>query len=778
VKIALAMIVGDGSDEDLQTCIDSAAPFVDGVFIAFNGKGSLARVQERHRELWPNVPLTVETFEWEENFATARNQSFAMVPKDEYDFCMWLDSDDVLINGELLRDMLANISPKAQAVFLKYEYGYDFVNRVPMVEQWRERIMRTTSDWKWKYPVHEVCHSRPGVVLTRRTDVWVRHRRQEGQRNEEVRMRNRRILTRARKEEPDEPRYVYYLANEVYAEAHTTTDEEQRENLFRSAIMLYTEFVGRSRWDDDTYIANANMADCFRAIGEHNKAIDADMQGIKLHPTWPNSYVGICKACLSLADWDKLRFWATLCIEYASKPDTSQIYETPNAGFLPYLLRGIANEESGRLREAESDYQKALSFAPYEAQVQARLEGLRKPSQKPQEAEVPPTPMGKIIPIGRGSGDRKIAFVTRTLFEAWNPVLAAQHGAGGAETCIMKLAPRFAKDGWDVSIFGTPGDYAGVDPDGIKWINCNDFEPAEPYDVVIASRIPEMFDAKINSKVKILWCHDVNTGEDFRYGQWGDRFNQVDHIVGLSKWHIAHMSLLYDVPIERFAIVPNGIDPERFTGSTNNGRRMDRFVWTSSPDRGVDVALTLWPKIREKHPDARLDVYYGFTAIDKIIALSDKRSGTAYALLRFKANVMDLLEEIGGEDGGVYWHDRVSQDELAEAYQKAGTWLYPSYFLETFCISALETQAAGVIPASTYAGALPETVALKDHLIVGHPNNVTYQTQYLDLIERILSAPEETQEAMRTRGREFALTKTWDHAYSQWVKLIEEGTTE
>lgn len=785
-KVALALIAGDGTQDDLQQCLDSAAPFIDGVFIAFNGTGSLARVEERHRALWPNVPITVKHYEWEDNFATARNQSFAMVPKDEYRFILWLDSDDILINGAALRDMIARLPENAQAVFLKYEYGYDYVNDVPLVEQWRERLMRTDVEWRWRYPIHEVCHGRPGLVLARRNEVWVRHRRREGQRNEEVRARNRRILVKARKEDPREARFVYYLANEVYAEAHMSTDqdEEQRENLFRSAIKMYSDFIGVSKWNDDTYMANTNMADCYRAIGDNNKAIDVDLQGVKLHPTWPNAYVGICKACMNLGDWERMRFWATVCIDHAKKPETSQVHEVPNDGFLPYLLRGIAFEEMAAqqtgmerqrfIQAAAGDYQQALTFAPYEDSVQARLDGLGKAPQKPQEPPVGAVKLRAPIRSIQAQNGR-IAFVTRTLFEPWHPALEAQHGAGGAETCIMRLAPLFAKDGWDVQVFGTPGPHAGTDGDGVEWLECDAYDTSEPYDVVISSRVPEMFDAEINARQKILWCHDVNVGPDFQFGQWGDRLHDVT-IVGLSKWHIAHMSRLYEMPIDRFTIVPNGIDPERFNnGLTNNGRRMDRFVWTSSPDRGIDVALTMWPKIKDRHPDATLDIYYGWTSIDKIIAHGDLKAigSGAWGLARFKASVMDLYDEIGGDDSGVQWHNRVPQDELARAYMGAGVWMYPSYFLETFCISAIETQMAGVIPITTHAGALPETVALRENLISGHPNNHTYQRQYIDLVDRVLQAPEEAQEAMRARGKEHASRFTWDAAYDAWTNLIE-----
>jgi glycosyltransferase involved in cell wall biosynthesis len=767
-RIALALICGDGVENELPKCLDSFAPWVDGIFIAFNGDGQmLTRTREHHEALWPNVPLTIRRFKWEDDFAMARNQSFGMVPKDEYDFVMWADHDDLLVNGEKLKEMLIGLPDNAQAVFLKYEYMYDFENDVALVEQWRERVMRTGREWTWKYPIHEVAHTRPGVALARRSEVWIRHRRQTGDRSQEVRARNRRILVKARKEDPEEPRYTYYLANEIYAEAHTEEDEEKKENLFRSAILMYTEFIDTSRWDDDTYIANSNMADCLRSVGEYNRAIDVDLQGIKLHPAWPNAYVGICKSCMALADWPKMIFWATIAIEHTSQPETSQVFETPNAGFLPYLLRGIANEEMGKDGQAEKDYQRALEHAPHEDSVRARLEGLRKArDERLWTIPAPMQPPTRLRLVGPQKGS--LAFLTRGLFEPWHPKLEAQFGAGGAETCIMRLAPRFAAAGWDVSVFGTPGPHEGIDENGVKWMTNTLFDPDSPYDVLISSRVPEVFDAELAARRQFLWCHDVNLGRDFRFGPWGDRFAHLDGIVGLSQWHIQHMSRLYEIPLDHFVVVPNGIETHMFPAEYK--KEPQRFIWTSSPDRGLDVALSLWPEVRKRWPEAELDVFYGFDAIDKIIA-----SGTPSSqhLMRFRAGILELLEELGGEEGGVRMHGRVPQAQLYQEMAKANIWYYPTYFLETYCISAVETQMAGILPVSTYAGALPEVVARKELLVTGWPNNASYQKLYLAKLEQMVEAPEAQQEQWRQDGMEFALTQSWDHAFERWSELIE-----
>src|SRR6185295_9107382 len=62
------------------------------------------------------------------------------------------------------------------------------------------------------------------------------------------------------------------------------------------------------------------------------------------------------------------------------------------------------------------------------------------------------------------------------------------------------------------------------------------------------------------------------------------------------------------------------------------------------------------------------------------------------------------------EQGGVFMHGRVSQTELHAAMAGSRVWSYPTAFLETSCIGAMEARAAGLPIGTSEHGALPETV--------------------------------------------------------------------
>lgn len=126
--------------------------------------------------------------------------------------------------------------------------------------------------------------------------------------------------------------------------------------------------------------------------------------------------------------------------------------------------------------------------------------------------------------------------------------------------------------------------------------------------------------------------------------------------------------------------------------------KQHKLFYGSSYDRGLDILLKMWPKILEKHPDATLDIAYGWDLFDKGYANNPER-------MAWKERMNKLMEQ-----KGITHHGRVGKKELAKIRQSCGIWTYPTYFTEIFCITAIETQVDGLIPVTMTLAALDETV--------------------------------------------------------------------
>jgi len=304
----------------------------------------------------------------------------------------------------------------------------------------------------------------------------------------------------------------------------------------------------------------------------------------------------------------------------------------------------------------------------------------------------------------------------------------------------------------------------------VEYWKSENYLPSEPFKIFVSSRAPAPFEVDINAEQKYFWAHDVNIGETFFPIK-----DKPDKIIGLTNWHINHMSKLYDIDIDRFIIIPNGINLDRFPiDRSNDGSAEPKFIWSSSPDRGLDVLLGLWPTIKNRYPDAELHVYYGWNLIDKIINNLRNRGATGSYLEYIKSQIVGKMHELGNEEGGIFNHGRVNQKELAKAMYKSNFWAYPTSFCETFAITAIENQAAGVIPITSKLAALNETIDNKDLLIEGWPNNLDYQNRWLNLLFGLLETDKKVIMRLRENNRNFALQFTWDNAYSSWNNLIKD----
>ena len=356
----------------------------------------------------------------------------------------------------------------------------------------------------------------------------------------------------------------------------------------------------------------------------------------------------------------------------------------------------------------------------------------------------------------------KIVIWTGPAWETWGPE-SLLTGIGGSETAAIHMASELANLGHEISIIGQviPCEWKGV-----KYHDYRLFGPTTiECDVFISSRNLQVLRAlKPKTRISVLWCHDVHLGDDY-----SGLMREYDIILCLSEWAKKVLSAYYiDVPRNKFVSTRNGLDTKLFLREPR--KEGCRVIYSSSPDRGLDHLLDYWPKIREMRPDAELHVYYGFSTWEKmVLQRNDKPAQLQIGFLKERLVQM--------EEQGVSSHGRVGQAELAQAYLSSSMWLYPTAFLETSCISAMEAQAAGALVVTTKLAALSETV--KYGLLVNPPNTESrYEEEFLKHVREFIGRPMGDIEwaSMMRNGREWALRNlSWTQVTQQWEELFTIG---
>lgn len=299
------------------------------------------------------------------------------------------------------------------------------------------------------------------------------------------------------------------------------------------------------------------------------------------------------------------------------------------------------------------------------------------------------------IPHGR-LGD--IGIYCGPCWQSWSPHDIQIKGLGGSETAAVRVAQRLSELGYVVTVYGEVEQCVFRNVIYRHWTV---FDPTDRREALIASRTPDVFDRPVNARARLLWTHDT----DFGPGLNVDRAGRVDHVLCLSRWHCEHLADLYPFIENKLRQIRNGIEPRYFeTGDVV--RNPHRAVYTSSPDRGLDVLLEMWPQVRERVPDAEL--HHSYVDIYDAMAEADPALGA------YRDRVRDLAGQPGVESAG-----HLSQPDVANLMRSAGVWCAPSWhspsgqaFFETSCIGAMEAQAAGCLAVVSSVGALRETVLL------------------------------------------------------------------
>lgn len=281
----------------------------------------------------------------------------------------------------------------------------------------------------------------------------------------------------------------------------------------------------------------------------------------------------------------------------------------------------------------------------------------------------------------------------------WTPQDIELKGLGGSETAAVRLAQHLSKLGYVVTVYGEIKDQQCFGD--VIFRHWTAFDPTDRREALISSRLPEVFDRPVNARVRLLWFHDTDAADRLT----PKRAEPIDHVLCLSDWHKRHLAGLYPFIEPKLRQTRNGIEPRYFeVGEVQ--RNPHRAVYTSSPDRGLDVLLELWPRVREQVPDAELK--HSYVDVYDAIAEQDPAIGA------YRQRVRELANQPGVESIG-----HLSQPEVARLMRSAGVWCHPSWstptnspFFETSCIGAMEAQAAGCLAVVSSVGALRETVLL------------------------------------------------------------------
>lgn len=738
-SIALCVITSKADEPKARALGESLKSYVNEVVITVCDKGG--------------------EYEWNDDFAAARNYNFS---KAKSKWILWLDADDTLENPENLRSLVDQAEQlKLSGYNVLYKYAFD-ANGNCIDEHWKEQLVKNDGHCTWRGKIHEtLVQLRPSRWSM--TDKITRIHHSNDERGKKSFERNLRILLKEVEADPTEPRTKFYLGRTYNAMGE-----------YVKCIDILQEYLSLSGWDDERYEAMMIIGHCFLGLKDIDQALLVFNDAILEKESNPDAYIKKAHCYMQKGEWNKALYNFKIALELPV-PDaityfnplayTRDLYQAIswcylNLAQLSEALQGVDqaltydtnNKDLKSLRHLILVSKGKHDLARKYIDISKYLEAKKQPVA-PLLASVPPelSDHELIVALRNRHAPPKtwapdsIAVFCGSSAEDWTPDSQNTGGIGGSETAVIELTKRLARLGWDVTVYNQ-GNHPpeGRVFDGVKYQNYWTFNVKDKFNVLWVWRLPELFDYELDAKFKFLDLHDVMSPFDFP----PERLKQIDKL--FVKTHY-HRSLFPQLPDNKFVVVGNGIDLDRFKGAVTKDPY--RFCYTSSPNRGLDIVLKMWPKIKEKLPEATLHVYYGWNTFYTLEKNNPER-------MMWMKKVQALMNQPGIVD-----HGRVGQKELAEDLLKTSFWLYPTNFPEIDCITAKEMQAAGVTPITSGYAALQESQKCGIKL-PGDIYDPKWQDEFINAV--ITAKPDKTD----------ASVFSWDTVAQKWQAQLAERFRE
>jgi len=351
----------------------------------------------------------------------------------------------------------------------------------------------------------------------------------------------------------------------------------------------------------------------------------------------------------------------------------------------------------------------------------------------------------------------KIAIYNRGLeFDGGSP---SKQALGGSESSIIYMARELARSGNDVVVYSkcpAPGVY-----DAVEYCHYYRFfsdYTDMPWDVVISFR---SFDPFLLGRVAprmIFWTGDAYDQPVLNNFAHPTLQENVDLVFCVSDWHRRTFIEAFHLSPDKVIATRNGFCPDLIPDSVN--RKWTNCAYSSTPFRGLEFLLKMYPKMRARAKSLSLDVFssmklYGWT--------SDADQEEFGALYRAAAQP------------GITWHGSVPQPVLLDHLSRSGLFLYPNTFEETSCMAAIEAQASGCVVVTSARAALNETV---EHgktglCLKGEPATMEYQREFIAAVTGLLENPSRLAELSHAaRERAFRMY-TWSSIAAEWNCIFQ-----
>ena len=264
----------------------------------------------------------------------------------------------------------------------------------------------------------------------------------------------------------------------------------------------------------------------------------------------------------------------------------------------------------------------------------------------------------------------------------------------------------------------------------------------------------------LEDKPRLFWVHDLAQDPEVEFLKDPDKLLDFEKVLFVSHWQQYQYGVYLGVPYDHGVTIQHAIDP-----IPEHKKPEDKItcIYFSTPHRGLEVLLESWRLMKENLKSdavdkAELKVFSSFDIYDR--PHMDEQFRHVYQ----KAKGMEQ----------VHYSGSVSNDVIREELQKTHILAYPSTYMETACICAIEAMSAKQLVVCPNLGALPETTANFAFMYGYEPSPDRHVQVHAHILARAINSYYEdgTQALLDLQGSYFNMFYDWKTRINQWTAFL------
>lgn len=342
-----------------------------------------------------------------------------------------------------------------------------------------------------------------------------------------------------------------------------------------------------------------------------------------------------------------------------------------------------------------------------------------------------------------------------------DPYLPFAQALGGRETAQIRVAQELVKLGHQVD-FAMP--HVGMENgptivDGMRWIDPRQFLKMGPHiDGILVSVESFAILEKMTADFVVLQsqcCHFQPSDKPNRTSE--PRVGAYFLLSNFQRWSLKNRDPIMNA--DKAVTMGNAVDTSLYDMITDVERVPGRIIYSSSPDRGLKHIIRIWPRLKERHPEISLRVFYDVESMQGYKWMHELRAEDARTI------------DEGKHLSGVEYVGAISQADLRREQKAASLLLYPCDCLwetESYCITALEACAARLPMLLSPIDCLEE---IYGH--VAHFAPMPFRDEvWLNAVSHLLTHPLDLNRYVDA-ARKLAEDQTWKNVARRWSDFLE-----